>query len=341
MYLSQTPTITLGEVVEKWSSPIERWTGPLSAVAVRLDQTDGKVVEFGGHTVAATGSTIDALAGFLDIPTAFITRVDPDERQWIMTQRMARSAERSVTLHYSEMGGITEAISPTAVRIEPRQIARAMSKVLPPESMVTSHSLTVSDLRLDVVVPEAFERGIGGDRKVGDLTHGGVRIGQDRKANKAPYVQPYLYRLVCTNGMEIADDGIKIDARGASVEEVLAMLEAEAQRAFARVEGDIASFYDLRSQVVGPDKTGVLRRNAQDAGLPTRTIGVLEDTLPAVGSDDVTMFDLVNHMTNLANRPGIREGAARTLQRGGGHMINDHTARCVSCHQNLTTTRSA
>jgi hypothetical protein len=231
--------------------------------------------------------------------------------------------------------------------VPPLRLIEAAMKTFPSESPIVDHWLDQNELRVDIIFPEGFERGSGGDPQapgvpgVGDITRGGIRIGQDRKNNSAPWLQPYLYRLVCTNGMEIPDQGLKVNAQGATEAEIAMLFEAEIARAVDRLEEDIHAFYDLRNTSLGNDPTGALRRAAAEQNLPLRTIGRLEDLVPALASDtdgrEITMFDVVNLMTNQANDPemGLRSSTRRNLQRGGGNLVNDHSERCGTCHSRL------
>lgn len=347
MFLREAPTQTLSDIADSWVTRDAYWGGGLHNVSVDLE-ADTPTIRIGEHEVRATKEGVSALGSFLNVPTKFLERVAKDEQQWILTKRLERSNEADISVSYTTEGGITEISKSGQRRVTPEQITQVALNVMPAESMVTDAWINPDELRLDVIAPEGYDFGWGGDhevgeyewrgdKKVGDVTGGGIRLFQNRKQNLAPGVQPYLYRLACTNGYEMLDMGLKVDARGLEIEEMLASLTGEARRAFSRVEDDIAAFYDLRSQRVDSDRTGVLRRMTRDAGLPARTVGVLEDLLPEhLGEDntDPTMFDLVNLVTNYANA-GVRSTQARTLQRAGGQMVSDHAARCAACHQRV------
>jgi hypothetical protein len=139
--------------------------------------------------------------------------------------------------------------------------------------------------------------------------------------------------------MEIPNLGLKIDARGGTIEEILANLEAAARVGYDAIGAEIESFYALREEAIDSDVTGVLRRVAQEQGLPDRTVGQLEDHLAAHIDPDAqpTMFDLVNSITNLANHESLvnRRGPRRALQVAGGGIIGTHTERCNLCHRSL------
>jgi hypothetical protein len=130
---------------------------------------------------------------------------------------------------------------------------------------------------------------------------------------------------------------LKVDARGSTIDEVLAELEAAAERAFSRVENEIAAFYDLRSQPVeNPER--MLIRLADEHSLPDRTLATLTRMASTEDvPDEPNMFDITNMVTNLANDPHIRNrtGARRTLEQVGGSVVSAHYERCGHCNARL------
>lgn len=362
MYLRDTDFSTLEDVAGLMTDRRQTWSGSSTAVSVLVheepqyvthtddmseaehEQADANqrlgTVRFGEHEVPMTRTGMQVLAQYYEIPAKFLERVTPAEQQFILSSRIQRTADTPLVLKYGE-SGLGEAYLATRTRIDPADIAERLMEqsVMPPEAMVVEWWNTPEDFRLDVIVPADYDKGIGGDAKVGDLTHGGLRLGQNRKQNLAPWVQPYTFRLVCTNGMEVPDLGMKIDARNAEEHDIIQMLMAEARRAMDRVDDDIKHFYDLRTVTVEDDHTGLFRRLAREQGLPERTIGHMENILPdaLMAQAQVTMFDLLNHLTNQANDPNIRSqhNVRRNLERAGGAWVNDHAARCDLCHSRL------
>ena len=342
MFLNDTAEYpTLDEVAEEWSRKTATWGGVGSDIHVSLDQDEPKI-SFGDHEVDATKAGIEALAAQFQVPFKFLERVMPDEKPFILERRIERSEEMNLIVNYTTKDGIVEILPSGMKRLYPEDFIEVALDVLPGESTVVRHWSNPADLLLDVVVPEGFDQGIGGDRKVGDISHGGIRIGQDRKRNLAPWTQTLIYRLACTNGMEIPDTTLKVDARGLETPEIVMALRAEARRAFEKVTETMQAFYDLREQRLGSDRTGILRKAAQENALPERSVGALEDALTAYlvdegveNPDDATMFHLVNLITNMANSPDLSPAEARRLQRVGGAMVNDHAARCSFCETRL------
>src|SRR5205807_1356944 len=96
----------------------------------------------------------------------------------------------------------------------------------------------------------------------GDITRGGVRFGMATTSkNRTPWVQPYAFRLICTNGLECPDSSLALSSSGGSdVEELLLDFEVNTRRAFARVDDTFATLAELRSErVEGEFSQAVLR----------------------------------------------------------------------------------
>jgi hypothetical protein len=340
VYMTTLPGITLEELATEYDQHLETWGGATRDLRFRLEG-EVPVVQVGGAEVPVTESGLKSVASFLDIPPKFLLRQDPDIQQHLLETLSNRSEKQDVTVYFRE-GGVQEVRKAGETRLRPHRLLEAAMKTFPGNSPIVEHWNNQDELRVDVIVPEGFERYTGGDITVGDITRGGVRIGQDRKMNTAPWLQPFLYRLECTNGMELPDLGLKIDVRGAQEREIEALFEAEIARAVDRLEADIQAFYDLRNTILGTDPTGALHRAAHEQHLPLRTVGRMEDLVPALLNDtedgaEITMFDIVNLMTNQANDPRLTSNRSgrRNLQRAGGVLVNDHSERCGTCHSRL------
>lgn len=323
---------TLETVLEEWHRSTSSANVDIDKVDVDLE-ADQPTIRFGEHEVPSTERGLEALARYLGMPARYVLRVPPDEQQFMFSRRLDRSEEGRVVVEYTS-AGIESVIKGGKTTIRPAEIVSKVAEYLPLESPVRDYWCTPADLRLDAYVPDDWDGPhVGGDLKVGDITRGGVRVVQNRKQNLAPGAQTFLYRTVCTNGMEVVNRSLRVDARGKDEHEVLAELGFIVHQAFDAVESTIKHFYDMRTDKIAQDRTGVFRRVALDTGLSERVVGRMENVLASMG-DEPSMFDFANLITNQANAHPTT-AAARSMQQAGGSLVVDHSARCKTCHKAL------
>lgn len=339
MYLRTAPEKTLTDILNEIESADTVSTSAMWS-EVRVDVTAAEpTVSIRDTEVPLAKDGLDALAVGLDVPAAFLRRQPSDFQQIVLDNLLSR-ARGAASFSYSPTSGLRDIVDNASRVIPIARLLHTAARVIDPTAPVDSFISTPKEFRLDVFAPEGFSRGHGGDIAVGDLSAAGIRMTQDRKANLAPQVIPFNYRFVCTNGMTMLEQGLAVDARGESVEDVLAQFETMADQAFRRAEAGIESFYDLREQRVdNPERT--IARIAQEAGIPARTIASLIERAPVLADEAehqgrfVSMFDVANLFTNEANRGSLRSGPRMALQSVGGGIVTSHVERCSHCQSKL------
>lgn len=348
-FLREAPTLTIPDVLERLDVSGETLSARSSQIEVHLT-AETPNFRIKDREVPATPQGIKSLGARLGVPTKFLMDDCPEDLQeTILSRLLQTSAAADVhQIRVNDNYGILDVRSQASKWIDPRRLVEVAGRVVDPAAPVLNFWNggvgNNEEFRLDVLVPDNFDRGVGGDPAVGDLTKGGIRITQNIKQGDqfhAPAVSLLMYRLVCTNGMESVNlsGGDRIEARNNSVEEVLAQFEEIADRTFKRAEEEIASFYAMRGEAVdNPEQT--LIRMAQEHDIPRGMRLSLVERLPGMelANPDfgVSMFDITNLITNAANDPALRRaGGRRTLERVGGRLIGDHTARCQTCRSRL------
>lgn len=302
----------------------------------RVSLVHDRLVRFGDHEVPFTEEGMVAIGAKLDVPYKFVLRQEPDLQEIILNEMFRRNHGSVCVLWNDE--GIHGIHDPQIKVFRPRHIVDTALRVLPEESVVVEQYRSLRDFQFDVIVPADFDQGIGGDRHVGDITRGGLRMGLDTsRSDLVPWVEEFMVRLICTNGMEVMDVTNRVDGRNQSVDEVLWDLELAARRAFERVESRIADFYKLREErVSNPERTFL--RLAEDHGIPTIQARAILERMPAIDGDEgATMFDLVNLITNEALAEGLqgRRSTRRKLEQAGGAIAVSHAERCGRCQSRL------
>lgn len=304
---------------------------------IRVDMTgDAPSITIGGVgkdeiALPADQQNIVTLGNHFSIPGAFLKRCDPELQEIVLNHHATAALGHEALFRYTDMT-LVEVANPDIKRIDPRALVDAVAGIMTPDAEVLTFDVSDVAFRLDVISPSGYEIGWGGDKRKGDITGGGVRIFQDRKANLSPSCRRLLYRLVCTNGMEMAEEGAKLDARGKSLEDLMEAFTDIVADAFATVEHDIEAFYNLRHQKIDKPEQAVARYAAENGIADSVTVEVIK-TVPNLELDGAfSMFDLVNLFTNQANDPKITTTKTRhQLQGVGGEIVHEHRKRCSHC----------
>jgi hypothetical protein len=324
------PDITLGEIAERVTPPETKLRCTTDDITVDFRGADPMVrVRVGPEdhvTLPITGAR-DVFSQFLNIPYSFLDRVNNDIATYIVNGLLGE-LHGEVNIRHGERG-IHDILEARLDPIEPISVVEIAESIVGEEANVLEWWCTNTDFRLDVVSPEGGL--VRGDLKVGDISHGGLRYTQDLRKHMMPQVQKLIYRLACTNGMEIADAAAKMDGRGSSHAEFLTSFEITSRRLYSEVEADIDHFYQLRGKALGDASQAVLRV-AEEQGLPERVtthlVRLVPDMIPTEGA---TQFDLVNLFTNAALEPGVPAGTRRRLEAIGGQVVAEQSMRCQTC----------
>lgn len=320
-------------------------------IEFHLDATDPSI-SLGDKEVPATEEALGYFGDVLQFPQSALRRfrdsVSDETMSNLLNELTHNTLQKDARVTLHKKSGLLLGVDEWSARenIRPHHLVSAAAKVLGEKAPVVRLVDTPQFFGFDAHVPVRSKKGIGGDgtstidvygKEVRDITAGGVRIGVNLKQNLAPTVEEIMHRLACTNGMTLEDHGLKVDARGQSVEEVLAEIEALAEEAFSRVEKSIEHFYDLKNQKVANVERAI-RTISRERDIPVRsTMALLDLAATDAMPDNPTMFDVVNLVTNFANNPTFanRDGGRQILEGAGGSVVADHAARCGHCMQKV------
>lgn len=338
LFLRERPATTLNDVLESVGSP--------QGKVVLVDSADVRF-HLGGDTpsvrlgdgveVYAGPDTLTAMAAYAALPTKWLLRQEALLQEHIFAAIYgALGVEVNVRYEPHKIYEMWDAEREGS--IEPRSLIEIAAKVLGGRAEVVYYSLDQIEFRLDAIVPRTARRGIGGDKEEGDTTRAGLRMGMNRKRNLAPWVQPLFYRIPCTNGMEVPSPGLRVDARGLEVDQILVEIETRASWTLGAADKRIEHFYALRDQKVA-DPVLLIRRVGMENGIPARTVDAIVALLPEYLEDEssASLFEVVNVITNYANEESIRsrETSSRALEIAGGAIVSEAIERCGQCQAKL------
>lgn len=341
MFTRELPELTLIELrqqIRDQHDGLRSDDVPIDSLRFDLTAEQPRITWRGGSVPGGLDSVVP-FADYVGAPAPFFKGLSTGLQEGVLEYLVQHVKAESVRITHRPGEYVQQVVEADRIVVDPADLIARLINVMGPAAEVVEYTYSSTEFFLDAIVPEGHGRAIGGEhpdgeREVGDITRGGLRVEMNRRRNLAPTIQPFNLRLVCTNGMEVQDLGLKLDARVRSAESILAEFEALAQRVMTRLDSQIEALYDLKRQRVdNPERA--LAAIAREQDIPARSLLALVqlaagDDLP----DQPTMFDVVNLITNLANgldKPGPR----RKLERAAGAVVGDHAARCGHCQSKV------
>jgi hypothetical protein len=290
------------------------------------------------HKVPATKDSLIEIGNLCGVPIPFFKRQDVDIKALLLNALLEKQGSGLIEVKYNDDDGIVGIEDPQKKPLDPRSVVEIAARVLGEDAQVVEWWLDPKEFRLDAYALTDKVQGKGGH--VGDITRNGLRFGQDIKVGRAPWVQSYFNRKVCTNGMEVEDSEGVFDGRNLSIEQTLAQLEEAAMLVFSRGPDRIKALYDLQNEVVRDPALFTVRLARENGIAPRFSEPMIAEQLPSLIDPETgtaTMFDIVNLVTNQALNPDLlnRAGSRRKLEQAGGKIVTEHVERCRACQTRL------
>lgn len=230
--------------------------------------------------------------------------------------------------------------SPTKKIIPMSQVMGVISRVFQPDDNVVSFDADDDQIHLDVIASNLSIEvpGYGTQERphVGDITHGGIRFFVYPNQEKAPSVETYFNRLICTNGMSSPTKEHEIRLRGNTVEEVLESLEKNAQTLLKELPEKLDE-YRHTAEIHAPEKVGEFAYQlTAEHGLPHMVVDRVMNNLAALPQEP-SVYDIIQGITSIANEDVSFKNKIK-IQRLGGQlaMRTEQTLhRCGTCERPL------
>lgn len=301
---------------------------------------------------------------FLDVNPTYMNKCPSELKAYNFNYWLRKNPETQAMLMVGPKG-IETMYDPDTTIVTVPEIAGVISRVFSPEDEVATLYSDPDKFHIDIkVAANVTVPGNGmGDRpnaegivhrpgeeapaldapKVFDITHGGVRIISHPSKPKAPTIERYFNRLICTNGVTMPVADRKITLRGMTVPDVLAEIEDIAQQLMADMPHALQSYAELANLAVPGNPLAFIRQIGKEMGIPDRIVAKALDfagasNLGTRGDIPVTSYDVMNIFTSLANNESVRYDTARKLQHLGGVMVHrgeEMNHRCIACERPL------
>lgn len=266
---------------------------------------------------------IDVFAKFMNVPTSFIASADMALAQHIVDYQMRNAAEdKEIVFRNGKAIGHQPAGRNRISGLE------VVEKLVEAVGEVRHASLYDMGSYVDV--------SLIGDKitmkpKVGDITEGGLRLLYSELLSRPPTLEPYVERLVCTNGMICADrlETFKFTNMDDFMQNILVSVE----RAMKFLDTTIRAQLQKAAETKIDRSEQALRQIFESNRITPR---LLPSALAALTiEEDGSAFGVLQAITRAANTAQYSNRIA--LQGvGAREMARLETVHCPTCWSSLT-----
>lgn len=194
-----------------------------------------------------------------------------------------------------------------------------------------SHTLRSTYLRL--VIPEASR--VLHDTGTDDDTWAlGIAMKNSLTGSLQTSIEGYLFRYVCTNGQidRNATSGVWTRRKDATESEVYAWARNAVDEVLGGLDGALDAVQSLTQLGIDGNLADTIRDVFEHYRIPIhqrpKIIRILEDH-----EGEVTMYVIMNAITQVANEHGLEPATVEALLRVGGDLPYTADQRCGACHR--------
>lgn len=271
-----------------------------------------------------------AVAQYLSIPKTYLHKCEPEFRAHTVNHWIAAAEGAETTVEYmvrDDENALIALQRPDRPVLPLSSVAEIVTRCFDPQDEVIQLLRDEAKFHLDVATSHSVEvppvESLP-DRRVGDITRGGVRIMATPHKSTPPVVQGYFHRLACTNGMTDDREEGTIRLKGRTAEELIEELEVAAQRVLGTMQERLNAYAATATKRVPGNPAAFAFRIAQETGLSN---GVTERIMSRAGAlpvddENVSIYDIVNIFTEVAQSgtKDIKYGTRVKMQEVAGAM---------------------
>lgn len=268
-----------------------------------------------------------AVAQYLRIPKTYLHSCEPAFRAHTVNHWLAVHPGADTTVEYLSKQGENHLIalqSPDRPVLPLQSVGDIVTRCFDPQDEVITLLRDESKFHLDIATNHTVEvppvETIP-DRRVGDITRGGVRILATPHKSTPPVVQGYFFRYVCTNGM--TDDRAEgtVSLKGHTVPELIDELELAARKVLGNMQERLDDYAALATKRVPGNPATFAYRIAQENNLSAAVTERIMSRAGALPLDEerLSLYDVANIFTEVA-QSGVKYGTQVKMQEIAGAM---------------------
>lgn len=290
-----------------------------------------------GHEYQLTLEAALAATSAVGLPTAYVRRtpgaliapqlnywfnggLDP-ERKFLVVGDQARAVTRSTITPFSNLQLLDRMLA---------SLENKYGKATIYADQKFTHSLTGTYMRL--IVPEHV-RTITGTGTDNDTWSVGVQLRNSLIGKTQTEVMGYLFRWACTNGaLDVRHSSGGWSRKSALDDESIYLWAEESVTGIMEhVDEALDGVQALTTESVVGEASDILRDFFARERISSRIQGSIVDYM--LNDDNVTMYAMMQAVTQAANDPHLAPEHVEKLMLSGGNIATEHAARCESCHR--------
>ena len=284
-----------------------------------------------------------SLANYLGVSKAYLAKCPPELKAhnmnyWLRRRENAAAVIEAVDNHWVTIHKPGLLILPLA------RVAEVITETMNPEYEIVQlirndtkfHIDIITDHQVQVDADERIEDRRQGERTVGDITHGGIRIISNPTEVEAPQVLTYLHRLWCTNGSTSPESEGTIRLKGNTIDDIFVELEGACRRVMGDLDSKLDSYAALARTFPPGSPVRFAYQLGREYGLTQRLMDRIIERVNVL-PEDATLYDIQQVFTELANGSVNYKTMIKLQGLSGELAFNTEqvTHRCGTCERLL------
>lgn len=285
-----------------------------------------------------------SLSKYLGVSKSYLAKCPPDLKAHNLNYWLDQKPNVAVAVEVLD-DRVVSFHRPNLVILPIREVADVITQAMEPGDEVVQLLRDETSFHVDIITPKGVEvaqvEGIEdrqqGERQIGDVTRGGVRVLSSPTEVKPPVVVPYLHRLWCTNGCSAPVDSGVIRLRGNTVEEVLEEMNQVMRRVRGEIDENLEHYANMAAQRVPGSPSRFARQIGNEYGIPARVMTRVLDRVELLPEDTATLYDVQQVFTQAANGTVPYRTMMRLQTLAGDMAMDTETVvhRCQTCERLL------
>lgn len=283
------------------------------------------------------------VAKYLGISKSYLAKCPPDLRAYNINSWL-RAKPNGAAVIESVGDKLISIHRPGLVILPLREVANVITDAMNPSDEVVQiirdelrfHADIMTDHHVEVPTDDRIADRQQGEKQIGDITHGGVRILSSPTEVRAPVVTTYLHRLWCTNGCTSPEAEGTISLKGNTVDEVLQEMSDAMTTIRGTLDEKLAAYADMALRTPPGSPVRFARQLGNEYNIPARVLNRILDRVELL-PEDASIYDIQQVFTQTANG-ALPYRTTMRLQSLAGDMAmqTDHIVhRCQTCERLL------